>query len=70
MSSVSPEHGPVGGRDGGDDHGNELCRRSDGNVRRDGGDECGGGEQHDDHGDDTGRERGRGNRNGDQSRMG
>ena len=28
-----------GGRDGGDDHGDELCRGSDGDVWRDGGDE-------------------------------
>ena len=56
-----------GGRDGGDDHGDELCGGSDGDVRRDGGDERGGGEQHDDHGDDAGGQRGRGDRDGDSS---
>ena len=43
-----------GGRwNGGDDHGDELCRGSDGKVRRYGGDQRGGGEQHDDHGHDA-----------------
>ena len=42
------------GRDGGDDHRDELCLGSDGDVWRNGGDERGGGEQHDDHGDDAG----------------
>ena len=36
-----------GGWDGGDDHGDELCGRSDGDVWRDGSDECGGGERDD-----------------------
>ena len=66
VSSVSPNNGPTAGRDSSDDHGNELCRGSDGDVRRDGGDQCGGGEQHDDHGHDAGGKRGRGDgdRNG------
>ncbi len=44
-----------GGWDGGDDHGDKFCHGSDGDVWRDGGDECGSGEQHDDHGDHAGR---------------
>ena len=47
VSSVSPNSGTDGRRDGGDDHGDELCRGSDGDVRGDGGDQCGGGEQYD-----------------------
>ena len=43
--------------DGGDDHGNELCGGSDGNVWRDGSDERGGGEWDTDHGHDAGRQR-------------
>ena len=39
---------------GGDDHGHELRGRSDGDIRRRGGDQCGGGEQHHDHGEDAG----------------
>ncbi len=38
---------------GGDDHGDELCRRRDGDVGGNGSDERGSGEQHDDHGDDA-----------------
>ena len=52
------------GWDGGDDHGDELCGGSDGDVRRDGSDERGGGEQHDDHGDDAGASRGSGDGDG------
>ena len=61
------EHGVDGWRDGGDDHGYELCHGSDGDVRKRGGDERGGGERHDDHGDDAGGERGCGNRDGDRT---
>ena len=43
-----------GGWDGGNDHGDELYGGSDGDVWGCGGDQRGGGEQHDDHGDDTG----------------
>ena len=57
-----------GGRDGGDDHGDELCGGSDGDVWRDGGDERGGGERDADHGDDAGRERGSGDGDGDGQR--
>ena len=66
VSSVSPNSGIDARWDGGDDHGDELCRRSDGNVWRDGGDQRGGGEQHDDHGDDAGGQRGSGDGDGDQ----
>ena len=34
VSSVSPNSGSTSGRDGGDDHGDELCRGSDGDVWR------------------------------------
>src|SRR5208283_4448766 len=51
-------------RDGGNDHGDELCRGSDGDVRRDGGDERGGGEKLQDYGDDAGGECGGGDGNG------
>ena len=54
------------GRDGGNDHGDELRRRSDGDVREDSGDQCSGGEQYDDHGDNTGRDCGCGDGDGDQ----
>ena len=54
------------GRDGGDDHGDELCGRSDGDVRRDGSHERGGGERDADHGDDAGGKCGCGDGNGDQ----
>ena len=47
VSSVSPEQWVDGGRNGGDDHGDELRCRGDGDVRRHGGDQRGGGEQHD-----------------------
>ena len=40
--------------DGGHDHGDELPGGSDGDARRNGGDQREGGEQHDDHGDDAG----------------
>ena len=62
----SAEQRIAGGRYGGDDHGDELRGGSDGDVWRDSGDERGGGEQHDDHGDDAGGKRGRGDRDGDQ----
>ena len=65
VTSVAPNSGIDGGRDGGNDHGDELCRGSDGDVWRGGGDERGGGEQHDDHGDDAGRECGGGDGDGD-----
>ena len=61
------EHGYNGGRDVGDDHGDELCYGSDGNVWRDGSDERGGGERDTDHGHDTGRQRGSGDGDGDES---
>ena len=53
---------------GGDDHGDELRRGRDGNVWRYGGDERGGGKQHDDHSHNAGgqsrRSDGDGNGNG------
>ena len=55
VTSVSPNNGANGGRNGGNDHGDELCYGSDGEIRSDGGDQRGGGEQHPDHGDDSGR---------------
>ena len=66
VSSVTPNSGSDGGRDGGDDHRDELCGGSDGDVRECGGDERSGGEQHDDHGDNAGGQRGRGDGDGDQ----
>ena len=42
-----------GGRDGGDDHGDELCGGGDGEVWSHGSDQRGGGEQHVDHGNNT-----------------
>ena len=57
-----------GGRDGGDDHGDELCLGSDGDVRRYGGDERGGGKQHDHHSDDPGACCGSGDGDGDGER--
>ena len=65
MTSVSPEQRVDGGRDGGDDHRHQLCRGSDGDVWRDGGNQCGGSEQHIDHGDDAGARGGRGDGDGD-----
>ena len=56
-----------GGRNGGDDHRDQLCRWSDGDVRRDGGNQCGGGEQYVDHGDDAGARGGGGDGDGDES---
>ena len=50
----SAEQRVAGGWNGGDDYGDELCGGSDGDVRSDGGDQRGGGEQHADHGDDAG----------------
>ena len=44
VSSVSPNNGSGSRRDGGDDHRDELCRGSDGDVWRHSGDERGGGE--------------------------
>ena len=41
-------------RYGGNDHRNELCSGSDGDLRRDRCDQCGGDKPHDDHGDYTG----------------
>ena len=49
-----PNNGPTGGRDGGNHHGDELRYGRDGDVRRHGSDQRGGGEQHDHHGDHTG----------------
>ncbi len=54
--------------DGGNDYRDELCGGSDGDVWRGGGDQCGGSEQHDDHGDDAGRECGGGDGDGDGER--
>src|SRR5262249_62164084 len=48
------EHWIDDGRDGGDDQGDELCGGGDGDVWRDSGDECGGGERDTDNGDDAG----------------
>ena len=42
------------GRDSGDDHGDELCRRGDGDVWRGGSNECSDRERDEDHGDDAG----------------
>ncbi len=42
-----PEQRVDVGRDGGNDHGDELCVGRDGDVRFGGSDQCGGGEQHD-----------------------
>ena len=60
------EYWDDGGRNGGDDHWDELCGRSDGDVRQCGSDQCGGGERDADHGDDTGGECGRSDSDGDQ----
>ena len=57
-----------GGRDGGDDHGDELCRGGDGDVRRYGGDQRGGSEQHDHHRHHPGTCGGSGNGDGDRER--
>ena len=65
---VSPNSWIDGGRDGGDDHGDELRGGSDGDVWEHGSDERGGDEQHDDHGDDAGRECGCGDGDGDGER--
>ena len=62
----SAEQRADGGRNGGHDHGDELCGGSDGDVWRDGGDQRGGGEQHVDHGHDAGGQRRSGDGNGDQ----
>ena len=70
VSSVSPNTRYNGRWNGGDDHGDELCRGSDGDVRQQCGDERGGGERHADHGDDTGRKRGSSDGNGDESGSG
>ena len=56
VSRCQPEQRVNAGWDSGDDHGDELCRGSDGDVWRGGSDQRGGGEQHDDHGDDASRE--------------
>ena len=66
VSSVSPNSGSDCGRDGGDDHRDELCHGRDGDVWQCGGDQRGGGEQHDDHGDNAGRQCGSGDGDGDQ----
>ena len=69
VSSVSPNSGIDGGRNGSDDHGNELCDGSDGDVRERGGDERSGSERDDDHGDNAGGEcrSGDGDRNGERA---
>ena len=54
------------GWNGRHDHRDELCLGSNGEVREYGGDQRGGGEQHDDHGDDSGGKCGRGDGDGDQ----
>ena len=66
VSERVAEQRPGGRRDGGDDHGDELRSGSDGDVRQHGGHQRGGGEQHDDHGDDAGRECGSGDGDGDE----
>ena len=53
--------------DGGDHHRNELCRRSDGDVRGRGGDQRCGGERDVNHGDGAGRSSRSRDGNGDQS---
>ncbi len=68
VSECQSEQRVDGGWDGGDDHGDELCGGRDGDVRSCGGDQRGGGEQHDDHGDDAGGECGCGDGDGDSER--
>ncbi len=48
-----PEQRTGGGWNSGDDHGDELCGGSDGEVWSHGSDQRGGGEQHIDYGDDV-----------------
>ncbi len=52
------------GRNGGDDHGDELCGRRDGEIWKRGGQQRGSGEWDADHSDDTGWECGSGDGNG------
>ena len=63
-----PEQRTTRWRDGSEHHGDQLRRRGDGDVRGHGGDERGGSEQHDHHGDDACGERGRGDGDGDGKR--
>ncbi len=67
VSECIAEQRSGGGRDGGDDHGDELRGGRDGDVWQRGGDQRGGGEQHDDHGDDAGGQCGCGDGDGDNS---
>ncbi len=66
VSSVSPNSGPTGGRNSSHDYRDELCHGGNGDVRRDGGDQRGGGQQHFDHGHSSGGKRrcGNGDSNG------
>ena len=59
---MSPNSGIDGGRDGSDDHRDELRDGSDGDVWECGGDERGGGERDADHGDNAGGYGGSGDR--------
>ncbi len=54
VSMCQSEQRTGGGWDGGDDHGDELCGGSDGEVWSHGSDQRGGGEQHIDHGHNAG----------------
>ena len=64
-----PEQRSAAGGTGGDDHRDQLCLGSDSERSERGGDQRGGGEQHDDYGDDAGRKRGRGDGDGDGERV-
>ena len=67
LTSVSPNTGPVAGGTAVTITG-RLRDGRDGDVRNHGGDQCGGGEQHDDHGDDAGGQRGCGDGDSDRER--
>ena len=54
VTSVSPNSGATGGRNSGHDYRHELRGGCGGDVWQYGGDQCRGGEQYDDHGDDSG----------------
>ena len=55
VTSVSPNSGTTAGGTAVTITGTNFAGGATVNVRRDGGQQCGGGEQHDDHGDDSGR---------------
>ena len=66
VTSVSPNSGSTAGGTAVTITGTNFAAGRDGDVRKCGGDECGGGEQHDHHGDNAGGECGRGDRDGDR----